>query len=147
MLNTLAAWFNIWSKANAVKSPNINSANGLNPFKAKPLATPPLKLSEMEDIMKIRLSNSLNKHTDINADDIFRVKLFFKQLPTIFIRMKENGSRLLHDSKKNIDLLEKDIKEEKDYYRKLEYLFTYFIMSVVLILGIFVIRQILKKSK
>ncbi|MAD42502.1 MAG: hypothetical protein CL623_08950 [Arcobacter sp.] len=106
-----------------------------------------LKLSEMEDIMKIRLSNSLNKHTNINENDVFKVKLFFKQLPTIFIRMKENGSRLLHDSKKNIDLLEKDIKKEKDYYRKLEYLFTYFIMTIVLILGIFVIRQILKKSK
>ena len=106
-----------------------------------------LKLSEMEDIMKIRLSHSLDKHEYVNENDIFRVKLFFKQLPTIFIRMKENGSRLLHDSKKNIDLLEKNIKKEKNYYKKLEYIFTYFIMTIVLILGIFVIRQIIKKSK
>jgi two-component system, NarL family, sensor histidine kinase BarA len=106
-----------------------------------------IKLSEMEDIMRIRLSNSLNEYHNINDEDAFKVKLFFKQLPTLFTRMQENGSGLLHDSKKNIDLLEKNIKEEKVYYRKLEYLFTFFVMTVVLILGIFVIRQILKKSK
>lgn len=106
-----------------------------------------LKLSKMEDIMKIKLAYTSNKNIEISEDEIFKVKLFFKQLPTLFIRMKENASRLLHDSKKNIDLLENNIKEEKVYYRKLEYLFTFFVMTIVLLLGIFVIKQILNKSK
>lgn len=105
------------------------------------------KVLEMEDIMKIKLAQHSDNNHEISEDQIFKVKLFFKQLPTAFIRMKENASRLLHDSKKNIDILEKNIIEEKDYYRKLEYLFTFFVMTIVLMLGVYVIRQILKENK
>lgn len=104
------------------------------------------KLFEMERIMEIKLSH-LDSDSSVSEDDVFEVKLFFKQLPTIFKRMKENASRLLHDSKKNIEILEKNIKEEKSYYKELEYIFGYIAMTVVLLLAYFVIKQILKKSK
>ena len=105
------------------------------------------KSIEMEEIIKIRLSilNQLNK--DISEDDIFKVKLFFKQLPTIFIRMNENASRLLYDSKKNIEILEKDIESKKNYYQNLEYIFTYIVMFFIIVLSYFVIKLILKKNK
>ena len=105
------------------------------------------KTVEMESIIKIRLSllNELDKH--ISEDDVFKVKLFFKQLPTIFTRMNENAGRLLYDSKKNIEVLEKDIEIQKDYYQKLEYTFTYFVMLLIIALSYFVIKLILKKNK
>ena len=105
------------------------------------------KLSEMESIMKIKLNYSSNLDSQVSDDEIFKVKLFFKQLPTLFIRMKENASRLLHDSKKNIDILEINIKKEKNYYKDLEYVFTYISMTIILLLSFFVIKQILKKSR
>ena len=105
------------------------------------------KSIEMEEIIKIRLSilNQLNK--DISEDDIFKVKLFFKQLPTIFIRMNENAGRLLYDSKKNIEILEKDIESKKNYYQNLEYIFNYIVMFFIIVLSYFVIKLILKKNK
>ena len=105
------------------------------------------KSIEMEEIIKIRLSilNQLNK--DISEDDIFKVKLFFKQLPTIFTRMNENAGRLLYDSKKNIEILEKDIESKKNYYQNLEYTFTYIVMFLIIVLSYFVIKLILKKNK
>lgn len=106
-----------------------------------------IKSIEMEEIIKIRLSilNQLNK--DISEDDIFKVKLFFKQLPTIFTRMNENAGRLLYDSKKNIEILEKDIESKKNYYQNLEYTFTYIVMFLIIVLSYFVIKLILKKNK
>ena len=105
------------------------------------------KSIEMEEIIKIRLSilNQLNKN--ISEDDIFKVKLFFKQLPTIFIRMNENAGRLLYDSKKNIEILEKDIESKKNYYQNLEYIFTYIVMFFIIVLSYFVIKLILRKNK
>lgn len=100
------------------------------------------KVDQMEEIMKIRLD-----FNQASEDEIFQVNLFFKQLPTLFVRMKENASRLLYDSKKNISILEKNIQKEKDYYNQLEYIFTYFVGLLIVVLGYLLIKQILKKSK
>ena len=105
------------------------------------------KVFEMEEIMKIRLSIPKNSESNISEEEIFKVKLFFKQLPTLFVRMKENASRLFYDSKKNLELLEKNIERERAYYKNLEYILTYFAMAFILVLGFLVIKQILKKSK
>jgi len=105
------------------------------------------KSIQMKEIMKIRLSLLHNPEKFVSEDEIFEVKLFFKQLPTIFIRMKENASRLLYDSKKNIEQLEEDIEKKRAYYLNLEYIFTYIVMFLVLILGYLVIKQILKENK
>lgn len=105
------------------------------------------KIYEMERIMTIKLSIH-NKNSKENLEDkSFEVQMFFKQLPTLFVRMKENASRLLYDSKKNLDVLERNIKEEKAYYKKLEYILTYFAMAFLIVLGYLVVKQILKKSK
>ena len=100
------------------------------------------KVSQMEETIKVKLfSDTATK------EEIFKADLFFKQLPTLFTRMKENASRLLYDSKKNISEIEKNIQKEKDNYDKLEYLFTYFIMIIIIILCYLLIKQIVKKSK
>lgn len=53
------------------------------------------KSSKMEEIMKIKINSN-----NATNDELFKVELFFKQLPTLFTRMKENANRLLYDSKK-----------------------------------------------
>ncbi|RXJ84615.1 ATP-binding protein [Arcobacter cloacae] len=100
------------------------------------------KLHQMENIIKIKLSSNT-----ASQEEIFQITLFFKQLPTLFTRMKENASRLLYDSKKNISQLEKDIQKEKENYEKLEYIFSYFIMFLIMFLCYFLIKQIIKKSE
>jgi two-component system, NarL family, sensor histidine kinase BarA len=110
------------------------------------------KISEMNEIMKMKILISEASSADILENDVykndsFKVELFFKQVPTLFIRMKENSNRLLYDSKKNITTLEKNIEKEKEYYKNLEYIFTYIIMIVIVLLGFLVIRQIVKKNR
>ena len=101
-----------------------------------------LKLLQMENILRIKLEPS-----NASDDDILRANLFFEQLPTLFIGMKESTSRLVYDSKNNISLLEENIKKQKEHYVKLEYIFTYFVMALILVIGYFLVKQILKKSK
>lgn len=105
------------------------------------------KIQDMEDIVKIKNSIIESSDEEFIKNNIFKVELFFKQIPTLFIRMKENSNRLLYESKKNITLLEKNIKNEKEYYKNLENIFTYFIILIILILGFLVIKQIVKKNK
>ena len=105
-----------------------------------------LKVVDIEKIMKIKLLEEEITLAEKEEWDSFKISLFFKQLPTFFSRMKENASRLLYDSKKNIDALEKNIKTEKEYYKKLENLISYFTIAFVIALGYFLIKQILRKN-
>ena len=110
------------------------------------------KVSEMHEIMKMKILISEASNTDILANnayknDSFKIELFFKQIPTLFIRMQENSNRLLYDSKKNITTLEKNIEIEKEYYKNLEYIFTYIVMIIIVLTGFLLIRQILRKNK
>ena len=110
------------------------------------------KVSEMHEIMKMKILISEASNTDILANNVykndsFKIELFFKQIPTLFIRMQENSNRLLYDSKKNITTLEKNIEIEKEYYKNLEYIFTYIVMIIIVLTGFLLIRQILRKNK
>lgn len=58
------------------------------------------KLYEMENIVALKISIHQSVSKENLKDSMFKVHLFFKELPTLFIRMKENASRLLYDSKK-----------------------------------------------
>ena len=106
-----------------------------------------LKTSEMEEIVKLKLSIFESADEKYIKDNMFKVELYFKQIPTLFIRMKENSSRLLYDSKRNISTLEKNIQKEKEYYKNLENIFTYIVIIIVILLGTFVIKQILRKNE
>jgi signal transduction histidine kinase/CheY-like chemotaxis protein len=105
-----------------------------------------VKVIDIEKIMKIKLLEEEVTLEEKEEWDSFKINLFFKQLPTFFTRMKENTNRLLYDSKKNIDTLEKNIKTEKEYYKKLENLISYFTIAFVIALGYFLIKQILRKN-
>ena len=106
----------------------------------------------MNQIIRIKILIAETANTNIIENetyksDSFKVELFFKQIPTLFIRMKENSNRLLYDSKKNITTLEKNIEIEKEYYKNLEYIFTYIVMIIIVLTGFLLIRQILRKNK
>ncbi len=105
------------------------------------------KVVNIEEIMKIKISIMESSDQEFIKNNIFKVELFFKQIPTLFIRMKENSNRLLYDSKKNITSLEKNIQNEKEYYKNLENIFTYFIMLISILLGFLVIKRIVQKNK
>ena len=86
----------------------------------------------MENIIKIKLSSNTANQEEI----FFKLSFLFKQLPTLFTRMKENASRLFYDSK-NISQLEIDIQKRKKTMKKLKYIFSYFIMFIIIFYVIF----------
>ena len=96
-------------------------------------------------VLKSIIENSKNKEEVEDAK--FEIQLFFKQIPALFTRMKENASRLLYESKMNLDGLERNIIKEKEYYSKLEFLITFLVMLLVSILSYIGIKLILKKSE
>jgi len=75
-----------------------------------------------------------------------QIELFYKQIPTHFIRMKENASRLLYESKKNMDTIEQEIENKKHDYTIIEAVMTFFILALVLLFGYIVAKQIQKTS-
>ena len=105
------------------------------------------KILDIEEVMKIKLEDEEVSKTDKEDWKNFKINLFFKQLPTFFSRMKENASRLLYDSKKNIDTLEINIKKEKEHYNNLENLISYFTIIFIILLSYFLIKQIVRKNK
>lgn len=105
------------------------------------------KVISMEDIVKIKILMMESTDKEVISSNMFKVELFLKQIPTLFIRMKENANRLLYDSKKNITILEKNIQSEKEYYKNLENIFTYFVVVIIILLGSFVIKQVVRKNK
>ncbi len=105
------------------------------------------KLKDMENIIQIK-NDILNKQADETTDDKrFKIQIFFKTIPPLFTRMKENASRLLYESKQNLTTLEKNVIKERKHYENLEYFITLVVISFIFILGYIVIKQILRKSK
>ncbi len=100
------------------------------------------KLFKVEDIIKRKLLLYENNFKKIPKEEVS-----FKQLHNLFSKMKENASRLLYDSKKNIELLENNIENEKKYYKTLESIFIYFSITMIIIIGYLLTKQILKKGK
>ncbi len=105
------------------------------------------KIKEMEKIVLLKNKiNTLNDQDKIE-DIIFEIQLFFKQIPSFFVRLKENTSRLLYEGKKNLTQLEEDIKKQKKQYHTLEYTITISLMILIIILTSIIIKLILKRSK
>lgn len=112
------------------------------------------KLAELdkrlEDIISIiRLRNEMKSVDDIEKrnESINKIELFMKQMPTQFIRLKENAGRLLYESKQNMDSIERVILEQKNRYINLELTVTIIIMTLVMFFGYVVSRKIQKSNQ
>lgn len=105
------------------------------------------KVSQMDDITILK--TNIHKITNLQEANKkrFKIRLFYKQIPAVFIRMKENAGRLLYESKEHLKTLQKDIDNQKAYYKSLEITVTIFVMIFIFLLGYIVIKQILEKSK
>ncbi|RXK11454.1 hypothetical protein CP965_13855 [Halarcobacter mediterraneus] len=104
------------------------------------------QLAKMKKIIVMKNIMETSNNKEDKEDAKFEIQMFFKQIPALFIRMKENASRLLYESKINLDKLEKNILKEKKYYSNLEFVVTFLVMFLVSILSYIVIKLILKKS-
>ncbi len=105
------------------------------------------EIERMEEIVLLKNKIKSSSNQEEIEDIIFEIQLFFKQIPALFVRLKENTSRLLYEGKKNLNELEKDIKKEKKQYHTLEYSITISVMILIMILSYIVIKLILKRSK
>ena len=106
-----------------------------------------IKIYEIDEIIDLKNAITANITQNELKRIKFKIQIFFKQIPSLFVRMKENANRLLYDSKKNLDLLEINIKNEKQYYKKLEIYITFIVMAFALMISYFVIKQIFKENE
>ena len=110
------------------------------------LATIEKKLTKIDYILDLKneilSSNSIEEKRKLR----FEIQIFLKQIPPLFVRMKENASRLLYDSKLNSKEIQKKIDEKIAYYQLLEILLTALLMIIVIVFGFIISKQIQKKS-
>lgn len=105
------------------------------------------KLDEMINMIKLK-QNILEEHDyEKNKKRRLKIEIFFKQMPSHFIRMRENTSRLLYESKRSMFEIDNNIQSKKSFYLKLEIFVTLSILSIVMILGYILSRQIQRTNK
>lgn len=75
-----------------------------------------------------------------------QIELYLKQIPSHFLRMKENTSRLLYESKLNMNIIQKNIESEKKLYMMIEYIISFLLLILMIGLGYKIAKQIQKNS-
>lgn len=99
------------------------------------------KVNELANFIFQRQSNKNNYQAEQE------IVIFLKQLPTHFIRMKENAARLLYESRQAMNEVGAQSAKEKVFYKSLQYFVVLSLTGLIIILGIFLARGILKTNK
>ena len=99
------------------------------------------KVDELARFIEERESKS---HTEKTEQEIV---IFLKQLPTHFIRMKENAGRLLYESREEMLDVKHASEKEQRYYMILQYVIALLVMGLIVVLGAFLARGILRTNK
>jgi len=99
------------------------------------------KVDELAHFIEERESKSNTEQTEQE------IVIFLKQLPTHFIRMKENAGRLLYESREEMLSVKKESEYKQHFYMLLQYVITFLVMGLIVVLGAFLARGILKTNK
>jgi len=99
------------------------------------------KVDELARFIEERESKANEEHTERE------IVIFLKQLPTHFIRMKENAGRLLYESREEMLEVKRQSEEEQHFYMMWQYIITFAVMGLITILGGFLARGILKTNE
>ena len=99
---------------------------------------------KVDELAQFILQRQLHENSHQAEQEII---IFLKQLPTHFIRMKENAARLLYESRKEMHLVEIQSGKEKAFYDLLQYLVAFGVIGLIVILGTLVARGILRTNK
>ena len=99
------------------------------------------KVDELARFVSQREHNANNQNTEQE------IVIFLKQLPTHFIRMKENAGRLLYESRQEMLHVKVQSEREKAFYNFLQYVIALCVTGLILILGTLLARGILRTNK
>ena len=92
-----------------------------------------------------------NKNHKLNNEEFKKlnrkIRYFYKRVPTFFRRMNENIQRLDFEGNKNLKILQQKAKEEKEYYNNIKLILVLSIIAAVLIIGIFIVKQVANINK
>jgi signal transduction histidine kinase/DNA-binding response OmpR family regulator len=105
------------------------------------------KLDEMLEIVELKRSIYGESSDEQRSQKEFEIEMFLKQMPTQFIRMKENAGRLLYESGQNMQRLQKEIEAEKRRYTIIEIAVNLLSLFLVMLFGYLVARQIDRTNK
>lgn len=131
-------------KLNPIEATFITDKIEFTPSLNQKLTLEKINLSEKLNEIEQKIEQIKNISSNITTQEkIIQINL----LATSFTKIKENAIKLLYYSRKNILELENNIQKEKQNYEKLEYIFSYFIMFLIIFLSYLLIKQIIKKSK
>ncbi len=86
---------------------------------------------------------NLERYLEVNRE----VHYFNKSAPAYFNRMLENIRRLLYEGEIEFQELQQEINAEKAYYSQLELYIVGLVALIVLLLGTFIAKQILRSSE
>lgn len=98
------------------------------------------KVDELAKFIEVRQSKNNLYQTEQE------IVIFLKQLPTYFIRMKENAGRLLYESREEMLKVKAKSEAEQAFYMKVQYVIAFLVMVLITLLGTFLARGILKTN-
>jgi len=112
------------------------------------------KLEEIEEktyalLEKIGvLANDTKRDSTKDTTDIYEdIQLFLKMNKPLFVRMKENASRMLFESKHRAEFLTEEISSQKWMYEKLEIGVIAFIILITGAFGLLVSKGIIRQNR
>ena len=104
-------------------------------------------INEVEIMLQKRQKDQKNNDVKGYQSSIKEIRRYYKTLPAFFNRMTENIRRLLYESGQELSELEQKINKDKNRYLQLKIGLILIIISIVLILGYTIAKNINKSNK
>ncbi|MCV6587724.1 MAG: PAS domain S-box protein [Marinobacterium sp.] len=104
---------------------------------------------EADHLLSLLMKRELLKDSSDTAaylTSIKTVKSYLITLPQMFTRAVENANRLFFKGQQALRTLEQDIAAQKQYYQNLKLVLYSVVIALVLLIGLFILRQV-EKSK
>ncbi|MEA2051103.1 MAG: ATP-binding protein [Campylobacterota bacterium] len=92
---------------------------------------------------KLRKTKNIKEFTKSSRE----IRRYYKTLPAYFTRLSENLGRLLYEGEIELNILNKQISQDKERYMKLKVLLIFCVITIVLIFGFIIIRNVNKDSQ
>ncbi|ABK45829.1 periplasmic sensor hybrid histidine kinase [Magnetococcus marinus MC-1] len=143
----LTTHLNLSTQVQMVRSVRFHIDEHQTPFVLEMIDLEP-KLDQIEDKISslsllLRQRDRLNR-TSANQTEPFHhtIERFIKTIPPLFVRMNENANRLFYETKLNLEALEQQVAAQRSRYRTMQLLFSLLVMGLVLLMGLFIARQV-----
>lgn len=104
------------------------------------------KVREKADELAQLLARREQARESANALQLMKIEeelnLFYKHVPSLFIRLNENANRLYYESNNRISLLKEELSSRREFYKNIQVGLGSSIVLLVMVSGIMLARQL-----